>query len=415
MKELNFGENAGGRIQDGFPVYTVSQINEEIKELFETAYPSVCIEGEISDFKSYQSGHFYFYLKDEKSQIKAVMFAYNNNSLKFEPANGMKVLAFGRLSAYPARGDYQIIVSKMEEIGTGVLFREFEKLKKKLAALGFFDEERKRQIPVLVNKIGIVTSADGAALRDILKVLDSFNAEIEVLIAPARVQGNEAPKEIAAAIELLNDKYGILDVLLVGRGGGSLEDLWAFNTEITARAIFNSKIPVISCIGHETDWTIADWTADLRAPTPSAAAEIVIRKKLEAAELLKDLKENLAYKMESIFTEKKNRFDFASSHRAFVSPHLIYEDKIKRIDEISQKIQAAISKFIQSKEEKLSEMSRVLNILSPQTILNRGYAVARDECGKILKDSAEIKKGDKTEIKLAKGAFKAEAEEILDR
>jgi exodeoxyribonuclease VII large subunit len=400
--DLNSADNNGERI-----IYTVSKINEEIKEILEGAYPIVWIEGEISGFKSYNSGHFYFNLKDKKSQIRAVMFSYSNNSLTFEPNDGMKVLVLGHISAYTARGDYQIIVERMEQIGIGDLYKEFEKLKNKLSEAGFFDESYKKEIPALINKVGIVTSQDGAALHDMLKVFEDLEAGIEILICPSRVQGKEAKKEISEAIAFLNNNYADLDIILVGRGGGSIEDLWAFNTEEVAKAIFNSKIPIISCVGHETDFTIADFVADLRAPTPSAAAEIAVRKKLEIKRYLKDINERLNISMNTVFDNCKNKLSFLSSLRSFVKPHLIYEEKISRLDELSHSIYSSISKLVSDREYKLADISHKLDILSPLSVLKRGYAVCKNLKGETLKDISNIEIGDKVNVSLLKGNFNA--------
>ncbi|MDR3049023.1 MAG: exodeoxyribonuclease VII large subunit [Elusimicrobiota bacterium] len=399
-QELYF--DSGGRL-----VYTVSQINNEIKEVLEGSYPAVWIEGEISNFKSYNSGHFYFYLKDEKSQIKAVMFSFANNSLSFEPQDGMKVLVFGRISAYPARGEYQIIVSRIEQIGIGDLAKKFEQLKKQLEHEGLFDDAHKKPIPSLINRIGIVTSQDGAALRDILTVLDSLGAEVEVLIYPSRVQGGEAQKEIPQAIRYLNAHHKELDILLVGRGGGSIEDLWAFNTEPVARAIFDSQIPIISCIGHETDFTIADFAADLRAPTPSAAAEMAVRNKLEIVKNLQYAKENLIDSINDIYDDNFQQVKNFALSRAFVSPHLIYEDKISYVVQLDDDLKLIMDKFLSAKQEKLSVMSHQLDLVSPLSVLKRGYAVCSADDGSILKDTSAISVGDNITVRLAKGNFKA--------
>ena len=269
---------------DGKIIYTVTQINSEIKSILEDSYPQVWLCGEISSFKKYSSGHIYFNLKDEQSQISAVMFAGYNQKLRFIPKDGMQVVTFGRITTYLQRGSYQIQVFFMKEQGVGTLQEKFEKLKNKLLQEGLFDERHKKQIPYLVNKIGVVTSKDGAALHDILSVLNRRYSNVEVLIYPVRVQGETAKYEIENAIKYLNKNHKELDVLLVGRGGGSLEDLWSFNEEIVARAIYNSQIPVISCVGHEVDFTIADFVADLRAATPSVAAEIVAKNKADLEE-----------------------------------------------------------------------------------------------------------------------------------
>ncbi|MDR1952160.1 MAG: exodeoxyribonuclease VII large subunit [Elusimicrobiota bacterium] len=410
MEEMEFNFKDSGQSDENIPVYSVSQISQEIKNMLEDSYPAVRVEGEVSNFKTYNSGHSYFNLKEEKAQIKAVMFEGNVTDLTFIPEDGMNVLVFGRISAYPARGDYQIIVSSMEQAGEGDLAKAFEKLKKKLEAEGMFDNEHKKEIPSFINKIGVVTSKDGAALHDILKVLDSLNADVSVLIYPVRVQGKEAEKEISEAIQYLNKEYEDLDVLLVGRGGGSMEDLWAFNTERVARAIYKSKIPVISCVGHEIDFTIADFTADLRAATPSAAAEIAVRKKIEMINNLKTLKRNLFYEMQSIIENSSQRLENLSKSRALQKPYLIYEDKIAYVDDLSARLKMSMEKLIVSKETKLKYCAEKLNLVSPLNILKRGFSIVKDENGKILKSIKNLSLNMKVKVELSDGGFEAKVE-----
>jgi exodeoxyribonuclease VII large subunit len=398
--DLNLTDSDDGRL-----IYTVSQISAEIKSVLEDSYSAVWLLGEISDFKTYNSGHMYFYLKDENAQIKAVMFQNANVSLNFKPADSMKVLVFGRISSYPKRGDYQIIVNKMEICGKGLLSEEFEKLKNKLRGLGYFDESAKVSIPKLVNKIGVVTSQDGAALRDILSVLEDLQANVETLIYPVRVQGKEAEKEIPQALRYLNARHKDLDVLLVGRGGGSIEDLWAFNTEPVAKAIFDSVIPVISCVGHETDFTIADFVADLRAPTPSAAAETAVRGKNELKKRVELLKEKLAGEMNFIFENCENKFRLLRSARALQKPYLVYEDKITYVDELGEKLGKNICSLFVEKSLKLENAAHKLELVSPVSVLSRGYSICKDKNGKIIKDASSVKFGDKVNIKLSKGNF----------
>jgi exodeoxyribonuclease VII large subunit len=395
---------------EGHLIYTVSQISEEIRLVLEDSYPAVWLEGEISDFKTYNSGHMYFYLKDESAQIKAVMFQNSNISLNFKPENGMKILAFGRVSAYPKRGDYQIIVNQMEVSGKGSLSEEFEKLKNKLGGLGYFDESAKKPVPKLVNKIGVVTSQDGAALRDILSVLEDLEANAEVLIYPVRVQGKEAEKEIPQAVNYLNACHKELDVLLVGRGGGSIEDLWAFNTEPVAKAIFDSVIPVISCVGHETDFTIADFVADLRAPTPSAAAEIAVRGKHELKADIEALKENFTDEMNFIVENYENRLRLLSMARAFQKPHLIYEDKITCVDEIGARLIKSAAALCDLKNLRLAGASHKLDLVSPLSVLNRGYSICKDKNGNAVKDAAMLQTGENINVKFSRGAVVAKVE-----
>src|SRR5262245_21169549 len=267
-------------------VFTVSELTERVKDLLEAEFFALHLQGEISNYKRHSSGHWYFTLKDSESQLRAVFFKQWNRLMRFEPENGLEVRVRGRLSLYEPRGEYQIVIETMEPVGVGALQLAFEQQVKRLAAEGLFDEARKRPLPMLPRRVGIVTSPVGAAIRDMLQILERRNRSIDVLITPVRVQGTGAAREIADAIRLLNQhskkSAHKVDVIIVGRGGGSIEDLWAFNEEQVARAIYESEIPVISAVGHETDFTIADLVADLRAPTPSAAAEIVAR---EASDL----------------------------------------------------------------------------------------------------------------------------------
>ncbi|MDR2252032.1 MAG: exodeoxyribonuclease VII large subunit [Endomicrobium sp.] len=393
-------------------IYTVSQISAEIKLILEDSYSGVWVQGEISNFKLYNSGHMYFSVKDANAQIKAVMFQNANTGLTFAPEDGMKVLVYGRVSSYPKYGDYQIIVNHMEQYGKGELYEAYEKLKKKLNLEGLFDESEKKVIPDIVNKIGIVTSQDGAALHDILRVIYNLKVDVEVLICPARVQGSEAEKEIPKAIEYLNDNYKDLDVLLIGRGGGSIEDLWAFNTEVVARAIFNSKIPTVSCVGHEVDFTIADFVANMRAPTPSAAAEMVLRKRSVISVQLKELRDSLNATMDLIFNNYVERFERLKSSRSLIKPHLIYEDKVSYVDDMSERLKNNVERLFETKFERLKSVNHKLNILSPFAVLERGFSICFDGNNKIIKNSNKVKKGDIVNIKLASGGFNAEVKSL---
>ncbi|MFC1501724.1 exodeoxyribonuclease VII large subunit [Elusimicrobiota bacterium] len=279
---------------EGRKIYSVSELNNEIKIVLEDTYPEIWVEGEISNFKMYPSGHMYFSLKDEESQVSSVIFQGFSRYLKFELEDGLKVIAKGKVSTYVRRGNYQFIINYVEPAGKGALQLAFEQLKKKLEKEGLFDASRKKAIPYMPKRIGVVASPKGAAIRDILSVLYRRFPNLETLIYPVKVQGDCAKDEISYAIDYLNKDYSHLDVLIVGRGGGSLEDLWAFNEEIVARAIANSKIPVISCVGHEIDFTIADFVSDLRAPTPSAAAELAVKNKEHLVEMVNKLSQHLS-------------------------------------------------------------------------------------------------------------------------
>ena len=397
--------------EDGKIIYTVTQINSEIKSILEDSYPQVWLCGEISSFKKYSSGHIYFNLKDEQSQISAVMFAGYNQKLKFIPKDGMQVVAFGRITTYLQRGSYQIQVFFMKEAGVGTLQEKFEKLKNKLLQEGLFDENHKKQIPYLVNKIGVVTSKDGAALHDILSVLNRRYSNVEVLIYPVRVQGESAKYEIENAIKYLNKNHKELDVLLVGRGGGSLEDLWAFNEEIVARAIYNSQIPVISCVGHEVDFTIADFVADLRAATPSVAAEIVAKNKADLEEKINIFKTTLINKIENLINVYEEKINYFKTCRALSKPYLIYEDKIQYVDDLKEKLNLYIKNIIEIKNHNLQLKIQKLDLLSPLKILQRGYSVCFDKQGKIIKTKKQVNVEDIIDIKLSDGKIKTKVVE----
>ncbi|MDR2351338.1 MAG: exodeoxyribonuclease VII large subunit [Endomicrobium sp.] len=389
-------------------IYTVSQINAGIKFILEDSYPCVWVQGEISNFKLYNSEHMYFNIKDANSQIKSVMFQNANTALTFTPEDGMKVLVYGRVSSYSKYGDYQIIVNHMEQYGKGELYEAYENLKKKLDLEGLFAESVKKTIPDIVNKIGVVTSQDGAALHDILCVIYNLKVDVEILICPARVQGSEAEKEITKAIKYLNNNYKDLDVLLIGRGGGSIEDLWVFNTEAVARAIFNSKIPTVSCVGHEVDFTIADFVADMRAPTPSAAAEMVLRKRSVISGQVEQLRNSLNDAMDLIFNNYLGRLERLKSSGSLIKPHLIYEDRITYVYDIGERLRNNAERLFETKFEKLKNVAHKLNILSPLAVLERGFSICFDGNNKIIKNSNEVKKGDIMNIRLAVGGFSAE-------
>ena len=367
-------------------IYTVSQLTSSIKIVLEGSFQSIWIEGEISNFKAV-AGHFYFTLKDDRSELKCVFFKSSNEKIKFEMKDGMQVLCCGRISIYEQRGVYQLYVARIEPKGAGELQLAFEQLKEKLFKEGLFYEAHKKPIPLLPERIGIVTSITGAAIRDILHVLDKRFSNVEIIINPVKVQGDGAKEEIASAIEEFNRLENV-DVMIVGRGGGSAEDLWAFNEEIVARAIYNSDIPVISAVGHEIDWTISDFVADMRAPTPSVAAEIVIAKKSELADRLDEIEKKITSFPVDIVKE--------------------YE---QRLDEIEEDIALRFRHYIELKEENFKLFSEKLGILSPVGILDRGYSISfKLPDKKIIKNSKDVKKGDLIETRVSKGSFVSKIE-----
>ncbi|MFN7927572.1 MAG: exodeoxyribonuclease VII large subunit [Blastocatellia bacterium] len=432
------------------PVLSVSKLTADIKTALEADFHDLYVQGEISNFKKYPSGHWYFTLKDEQAQISAVFFRNWNRLLRFAPENGLEVRVRGRLSVWEKSGNYQLNVESMEPVGVGALQLAYEQLARKLQEEGLFDEERKRPLPVLPRKIGIVTSPQGAVIRDMLNILGRRNASIDVLLAPVRVQGAGAAVEIAQAIKTLSDnaaRFGI-DAIIVGRGGGSAEDLWAFNEEIVARAIHAAKVPVVSAIGHETDVTIADWVADMRAPTPSAAAELV---GTEAEELrahvegllahlgramdyyllqrrheLRDLIESQGFaetigtviKLGSRVRELELRASLAlknNLHRAKLrvesaARHLTSADwrapmavAEAQLQIAHQRLERAMQAKIERKWHQLSLTSGKMEMLSPLSVLSRGYTIVRDEAGQLIPNGATLRRGQKVTLRFEDG------------
>ncbi|MBI4352498.1 MAG: exodeoxyribonuclease VII large subunit [Candidatus Omnitrophica bacterium] len=393
-------------------IYSVSEITANIRYLLEEHFSGVWVEGEVSNFKLHNaSGHMYFSLKDETAQLQCVMFRRENQGLGFELKEGLKVLCFGRISVYPIRGQYQLYVERIEPKGVGVLQLRFEELKEKLRKEGLFEESRKKPIPYLPNRIGLVTSIDGAALHDILKVLDRRFSNVHVLVYPVQVQGAGAAESIARAIDDFND-WENADVLIVGRGGGSLEDLWAFNEEVTARAIFRSDIPVISAVGHEVDFTIADFTADLRAPTPSAAAELVVPLKEELALKITDWKGRLFQAVAGRMKLLKRELEVLEQSRALRDPLGIFEIKFQRLDELKRSLAGLFETFFRLKKEKLFGFLGKLEALGPVATLRRGFSVSlKLPEEKVLTSFRLVKRGDEVKTRLKEGFFISRVEE----
>ena len=373
--------------QDGRYIYKVSELTSSIKLILEDSFPNIWVEGEISNLKSPSSGHIYFTLKDDRSELKSVFFKSDNEKIKFDIKDGMHVICSGRISLYEKQGVYQLYVTGLEPKGVGALQLAFEQLKEKLFKEGLFDESRKKPLPMLPDRIGIVTSPTGAAIGDMLKVLKRRFSNVEILINPVKVQGEGAKEEIAGAIRDFNDMNNV-DVIIVGRGGGSLEDLWAFNEEVVARAICDSKIPIISAVGHEMDWTISDLAADLRAATPSVAAELVIAKKSELIDALDNIEKRL---------------------KSF--PSDIVKEYAQRLDDMEADLNLRVKHYLELKEENFKLVSEKISMLSPLGILSRGYSITyKLPEGKILKDAGSLKNGDMVETRLSKGAFKSRVE-----
>jgi exodeoxyribonuclease VII large subunit len=391
------------------PFFTISELNEIIKGTLEQALDGLWVLGEVSNFRVPPSGHYYFTLKDDKNQIAAVMFRRQGLGLAFVPENGMEVLCYGRVSLYPARGDLQLYVEKMEPRGQGALYLAFEQLKRKLAAEGLFAAERKRALPFLPASIGIVTSDRGAALRDMLRIIGERYPDRRVVVWPVKVQGEGAAEEIATGINQLGQS-GQVDVMIVGRGGGSLEDLWAFNEEVVARSIYRAPVPVISAVGHEIDFTIADFVADFRAPTPTAAAEIVLPRKSVLAEQLDSLENQLLRCMRrKLELAKENWRGFI---RRLVDPERKLRETQQRVDELSVDLLRRWRERLRQLRDRLVQQGGRLDALSPLAVLERGYSIAhRMPEEKIIKDSASLDIGDVVRVSFAKGKAICRVEE----
>ncbi|UCG80987.1 MAG: exodeoxyribonuclease VII large subunit [Desulfobacterales bacterium] len=429
-------------------IFTVTELTRKIRSLLESSYPFVWLTGEVSNFRAPVSGHFYFTLKDPGAQISAVMFRAQNRTLNFELEDGLSLLAMGRINVYEPKGIYQIIIEYLEPEGVGILQLAYEQLKAKLAAQGLFEEKHKRALPFLPQRIAVVTSPTGAVIRDILNVIDRRYPNVGVVVAPVRVQGEGAVKEIAEALYLLNEQDHA-DVIIVARGGGSLEDLQAFNSELVARAIFSSQIPVVSAVGHETDYTIADFTADVRAPTPSAAAELIVPVKQE---LVRDIErvfdalkrvmskrltllreralqvsgrlihprrqiadyrlrlDDVSYRVVRgfwrEFEKMRDRLHVTRARLTRCSPQLLIQDLDTKLQHYGQSLSSAMQFYLQSKGGGLDTTVARLKALSPLAILERGYSVTRvlPEYA-LIKDVRQVNVGQRVEVTVSKGAM----------
>lgn len=436
---------------------SISQINQFIKMVFDnnSYLQKVYLKGEISNFKRHTSGHLYLTLKDEEARISAIMFRSMAAKLNFVPEDGMNVLVEGRISVYPAGGNYQIYIDKMEQDGLGNLYIEFEKLKKKLQQEGLFDPMHKQELPKFPRRIGIVTAPTGAAIKDILSTIQRRFPICETILFPSLVQGASAKEDIVKNIRLANT-YDI-DLLIVGRGGGSIEDLWAFNEEVVALAIYESKIPIISAVGHEVDVTIADFVADKRAPTPTGAAEMAVptiaeveslfaAKKMEVSNLflnrlaekkhqlkkladsfilknpmvlydvkiqkLDNLIERLQSSVTTYFEEKKQKFIQLKAHYILQNPVIIYESQLNKVKTEQALLQKNIKTILLKKQNDLAFIVQTLKLVNPLNILDKGYSLVKKD-GHILKNSSNIKVEDQLQIRLSKGELNVEVKEII--
>ncbi len=384
--------------------FTVSQITRKIRASLEHNFSNISILGEISNVRTPGSGHVYLTLKDKSSQLQAVVFRNIANKIKFELKDGMEVITFGSVTVYEPRGQYQLIINKIEPKGIGALQLAFQQLKEKLEKEGLFDQTHKKPIPFIPQKIGVVTSPTGAAIKDILNIIDRRFANIEILIYPVKVQGEGAAQEIAEAITALNALTDI-DVIIAGRGGGSLEDLWAFNEEVVARSIYNSRIPVISAVGHEIDLTIADLVADKRALTPSEAGELVVPRKDLLLDMLEKLNTRLLQSLTGKLRLSKERLVRVANSYAMRQPFDRLRRWQQRLDEFAQRLNINITHALNTEREKLSGIAGKLESLSPLNVLKRGYTITtRLEDNKSLREVKGLNKGDKIKTNFSKGS-----------
>ena len=440
---LNFGPTR--------KIFSISELSREIKDLLERQYSDVWVTGEVSNFRPAASGHLYFTLKDATAQLRAVCFRNQARYLKFKPQDGISVIARGHLSVYEARGEYQLYVEYLEPAGLGALQLAFEQLKQKLAAEGLFDTARKKPLPVLPRTIGVVTSPTGAVIRDILRVLRRRFRNMNVLLYPVKVQGEGADEEIVEGITYFNREQ-IVDVIIVGRGGGSLEDLWAFNEEVVARAIAASGIPVISAVGHETDFTIADFVADLRAPTPSAAAELVVHRKQDFITELENRARHMAQMIRLQLSEARQRLTELRMHHAFQTVATRIAERAQQVDDgvasLDRSMRSRLNearqewlrasagvvrydfrrllglkraalddrwgrfdstfrRFLTERHTRLARGEAILKERNPLGLLQRGYSVTRDAAGKIVRDAEAVALGSDISIRLARGELEA--------
>ena len=385
---------------------SVSELTAKIKDLIESNFSSVIVRGEISNFTHHSSGHMYFTLKDKHSELRAVMFKGKNSLLAFTPKNGTDVVIQGNLSVYEMRGQYQIIAQHMEPAGIGALFLAFEKLKKRLLAEGLFDKSKKKPMPKFPSTIGIVTSRTGAALRDMLIIFKRRAPQVKIIVRPALVQGSEAPNDIIAAIKDLTLQEGV-NLIIIGRGGGSIEDLWPFNDEALAREIFKCSKPIISAVGHETDITISDMVADLRAPTPSAAAEIAINNILEISQSIENNLIRLRNLIESKIATTWQTFDNLSERHFLQKPKMVFIRQKEKIDRLKNNLSLSVNKIISLKKSSAINLYTHLEALSPNNTLNRGYSIAYNKDRLIIRDPNDIDSGESFTLKTGKGEMAA--------
>jgi exodeoxyribonuclease VII large subunit len=396
-------------------ILSISELTRNIKSILEGNFPDIWVKGEVSNISIPSSGHMYFTLKDEYSQIRAVMFRNRLAFLQCRLEDGMKVIVRGSITVYEKRGDYQILVEELQPAGIGSLYVALEQLKERLKKEGLFDAAHKKPLPMIPTKVGIITSPTGAVIRDILNIITRRFYNIELVISPVKVQGEEAPAEIIQAIKEFNIIDKKPDVIILARGGGSIEDLWAFNDEFVARAIFNSKIPIISAVGHETDFTIADFVADLRAPTPSAAAELVVRNKEELNQMLNSLVVRLKNSINALLSQLSARLERCQQSPVFLHPYQNIIQFQQRVDDAINTLSLIISHLMEQKRAQIQSLTDRLTTLSPIDILARGYSItSKLHTGELVKDVANVKIDDDLKIKVHKGEMIAKVKMVGD-
>lgn len=391
--------------------FTVSQLTQLITDILEQAFPVVCIEGEISNWRPYSSGHNYFTLKDDKAQIKAVMFKYDSNNLNFKPKDGDKVRVTGKISVYGPQGNYQIIVKTMENIGSGNILLMLEQRKQKLSQEGLFDDAKKKKLPFFPKKIGVVTSPSGAAIRDIINVAVRRNPGINIILFPSLVQGDGAAQSIVKMIELANF-YKMCDVLIVGRGGGSLEDLLAFSEEEVVRAVAASEIPVISAVGHEIDWALIDFASDVRAPTPSAAAEIAVPELSAINSQINEYKKTLLNQTKQKVANARLLIKSFNPENLEIRFRRIQQPILNRFSSAKEALVNNLNEKVKDLKNRINSCRIVLEQANPQVILDRGYSMVTDENGTVIRNSSQLEKEQNIIIKPAKGKIFAAVKDI---
>lgn len=395
-------------------VLSVSQLNRYIKMNFDADenLANIFISGEISNFTNhYRTGHLYFTLKDDSAAVRAVMFNSSAKRLKFMPEDGMKVIARGRVSVYEASGQYQLYVDDMQPDGVGALNLAYEQLKEKLQKEGLFSEQHKKPLPPYPEKVGVITSPTGAAVRDIINVLGRRFPYAEIVFCPVLVQGEGAHLQLTDAVNLFNSERAA-DVIIIGRGGGSIEDLWEFNDEGLARAVYNSEIPVISAVGHETDFTICDFVADMRAPTPSAAAELAVPDANELQYALSALKNRMFLNVSSGIADRRSRLEYLTSKGALKSPDEMLSNRSQRLDTAFSKMLSSYENRIGGKKVEFISAATALSKLDPMSVLMRGFAFVSDKSGKNVYSSQALAKGDKINVRFHDGSAVCEVKEI---